>query len=253
MTCEDSPPDLTRELMRVLHRNSIARRAAGLLLLGSAALVAPAAAQTEGSDQGSFRVLIDGRPAGTEEFTIRQSGVGSAAQADATGRVEVRLATGDLVLASRMRGSGMQASPLTYQVDVGGDSPSKVIGNIASGRFSAKIVTASGEQMREYVASDGAVILDDGLAHHYHFLARRVRNGRVPILIPRENRQVMATVRDQGEERLEVAGATTSAYHLVVRPDGGDERHVWVDALNRVLKVEVPARGYIATRVQLPR
>ena len=91
------------------------------------------------------------------------------------------------------------------------------------------------------------------MAHHYYFLARRLRNGTVPVIIPRENRQVMATVRDQGEEQINVGGTSTAAYHLVVQPEGGDERHVWVDVLNRVLKVEIPARDYVATRVAAPR
>jgi hypothetical protein len=37
-----------------------------------------------------------------------------------------------------------------------------------------------------------------------------------------------------------------------VAPAGTDERHVWVDALGRVIKVEIPARGYVAVRSQIP-
>ena len=91
------------------------------------------------------------------------------------------------------------------------------------------------------------------MAHHYYFLAQRVRNGTVPILIPRENRQVMATVRDMGEEMVDIRGQRVSLFHLVVRPAGGEERHVWVDALNRVIRVDIPSRGYVATRTEVPR
>src|SRR5690606_15601273 len=90
------------------------------------------------------------------------------------------------------------------EVTVGGTSPRKIVGTIGNGRFSARIATPSGEQMREYVASSGATVLDDGVAHHYYFLARRMRNGRVPIIIPRENRQVMATVNDVGQETVTI-------------------------------------------------
>jgi hypothetical protein len=38
-----------------------------------------------------------------------------------------------------------------------------------------------------------------------------------------------------------------------VQPAGGTERHVWVDALNRVLRVDIPARGYRAERTRIPR
>ncbi|HEX5725934.1 MAG TPA: hypothetical protein VFX98_10750 [Longimicrobiaceae bacterium] len=213
---------------------------------------APAAAQAA-TDQGTFRVYVEGREVGTEEFSIRQSGSGSSAEFVATGRVSLRLPTGSLELTPRLRAAGVQADPTAYQVDVGGDSPRKIVGTIGEGRVSAKIVTASGEQLREYVASQGAVVLDEGVAHHYFFLAQRVRSGRVPVIVPRENRQVIATVTDRGQESVQIGSQAVMLYHLVVQPAGGGEQHVWVDALNRVLKVEIPQRGYLAVRTEIPR
>lgn len=224
---------------------------AALAALLPAAL--PLAAQTGAEDQGTFRVYVGGHPVGTEEFSIRQTGTGASAEIVATGRVSLVLPSGSLELAPRLRASGLRADPVAYEVAVGGDSPLRIVGQLGSGRFSARIVSPAGEQMREYVASAGATILDEGIAHHYYLLARRTRSGSVPVLIPRENRQVIATVEDLGEEQVEIAGATVSLYHLVVRPAGGEERHVWVDALSRVLKVEIPQRGYAAVRTEVPR
>ncbi len=136
---------------------------------------------------------------------------------------------------------------------VGGSSPSRTVGTVNGGRFSAKIVTPSGEQLREYVASNGAVVLDEGVAHHYYFLAQRTHQGRVPVIVPRENRQVIATVSSRGEESVRINGTTATLFHLVVHPQGGDEHHVWVDALNRVVRVEVPARAWRAERTRMPR
>jgi hypothetical protein len=75
----------------------------------------------------------------------------------------------------------------------------------------------------------------------------------VPVIVPRENRQVLATVTSSGEERVDVGGTAVSAFHLVVRLAGGGEHHVWVDALNRVLKVSIPERAYQAVRSEIPR
>ena len=218
----------------------------------SLCLAAPLAAQTGVVDAGTFRVSVDGRPAGTEEFSIRQTGSGTAAELTATGHVSVQLPSGTLDLTPRLRATGLQADPVSYQVDVGGSSPQRIVGSVASGRFSAKIVTGAGEQLREYVVSNGALVLDDGIAHQYYFLAQRGA-GRVPVIIPRENRQAVATVTRRGEEQTEVAGQQVRAYHLVVQVAGGPERHVWVDALNRVLKVEIPERAYMAVRAEVPR
>ena len=96
-------------------------------------------------------------------------------------------------------------------------------------------------------------MLEQGVAHHYYFLAQRTHQGRVPVIVPRENRQVMATVATRGEETVTIDGAQATLFHLVVHPAGGDEHHVWVDALNRVVRVEVPARAYRAERTRIPR
>ncbi|HEV2131084.1 MAG TPA: hypothetical protein VGR27_08275 [Longimicrobiaceae bacterium] len=222
-----------------------------LLLLGTA----PAAALAQGAmaDEGTFRVTVDGRNAGTEEFSIRQTGSGTSAEAVATGRVQLTLPTGSLELQTRLRGSGLQADPVAYEVSVGGDSPQRIVGTVGSGRFSARTVSATGERLREYVASSGAVVLDDAVAHHYYFLARRVRSGSVPIIIPRENRQVMATVTDRGEAPVNIGSTTVNLFHLVIQPAGAGERHVWVDALSRVIRVEIPERNYVAVRTEIPR
>src|SRR3954470_12675079 len=212
---------------------------------------APLAAQTV--DQGTFTVSVEGHEVGTEEFTITQSGSGTVAVTMATGRVDLRLPSGSLQLAPRLRAQGVGADPVQYQVDVGGDAPQRVVGTIGGGRVSAKIVTAAGEQLREYVASAGAVVLDEGVAHHYYFLATRTHSGRVPIIVPRENRQVMATVSSRGEESVQVGGRSARLFHLLVQPQGGAEADVWVDDLNRVIKVEIPARRYLAVRTELPR
>lgn len=222
-----------------------------VLPLAVFALAAPAAAQ--GSDTGTFRVYVDGREVGTEEFTITQVGSGTAQEVSATGRVRVRSPEGTLELDTRLGSRGIGSDPVDYQVVVGGSASSKIVGTVNGGRFSAKIVTPAGEQLREYLASTGAVVLDEGVAHHYYFLAQRTHGGRVPVIVPRENRQVMATVTNRGEERITVSGTPVTLFHLVVLPAGGAEHHVWVDALNRVLRVEVPSRSYRAERTAVPR
>jgi hypothetical protein len=216
-------------------------------------LASPIAAQTGAEDSGTFDISVNGRQVGTEQFSIQQSGAGSSAQYVATGHIQVLLPAGSLDLNSRLLASGFQAEPVKYDVTVGGDAPRRIVGTVGNGRFSASIITPAGEQLREYVASSGGTVLDEGIAHHYYFLARLTRNGRVPILVPRENRQAMAQVSDQGEQVMTIHGTEVTLYHLLVRPDGGEDRHVWVDALGRVIRVEIPDRNYLAVRTELPR
>jgi hypothetical protein len=230
-----------------------ALRSLALAALLGVGLALPAAAQTGASDAGTFLISVGGRQVGTEEFNIVQTGIGANSEVVATGRVRVQLPTGTVELTPRLRATGFQATPVSYEVTVGGGSaPRRVIVTVASGRVSARTLTSAGEQMREYLASPDAIVLDDGLAHQYYFLARRLRNGKIPIIIPRENRQVMATVSGQGEEQVQIGDQRVSLFHLVVTPADGDERHVWVDALGRVIKVQIPARNYVAVRSEIP-
>jgi hypothetical protein len=221
------------------------------LLLPALAAAVPAAAQTT-VDEGTFRVYVGDREVGTETFSIRQTGSGAVAVTMAAGKVDLRLPDGSLSLSPRLRAQGVGADPVQYQVDVSGDAPQRIVGTISDGRVSQKIVTGAGEQLREYVASSGAVVLDEGIAHHYYFLAQRTHSGRVPVIVPRENRQVVATVTNRGEEPVTVAGRSVRLFHLVVQPQGGAATDVWVDDLNRVIRVEVPARQYRAVRDSLP-
>lgn len=211
-------------------------------------LAAPAVAQTDASDAGRFEVSVQGRPAGSEEFSIEQAGTGNNAEIQATSKVRLTLPSGSLVLDTRLRASGLDAQPVSYEASLGGTASRKLVGTLSGGRFSSRTFSAGGEQLREYVASSSAVVLDDHVAHHYYFVARRVRNGQIPVIMPRDNRQVMATVKTEGEGPLNVGGTNVNAYHLVIQPAGGDARHVWVDALGRVLKVEIPAQRYLAVR-----
>ena len=65
-------------------------------------------------------------------------------------------------------------------------------------------------------------------------------------------RQVQATLSGPVSDQISIGGSTVSARRVTVQPAGGDERHVWIDAEGRVLRVEIPARRYVAVRSALP-
>lgn len=228
-----------------------------LAVLAAVALAVPlpAAAQTVTLDEGSFRVSAGGKEIGTETFSIRQNGSGEDAVIIAVGRVVLDAAQGPQQVNAELQVAGRTLRPAAYEVRVQGGGTERITGRMVGGRFSAQIVSAAGESMREYLAGDGAILVDEGVAHHYYFLARRVEGGsaRVPVIIPRQNRQVTAQVRVTGSERIAVAGRSLDARRLSVTPAGAGERLVWVDEQGRVLRVEIPGSDYTAQRVELPR
>lgn len=211
--------------------------------------------QTVSLDEGSFRLSIQGREVGTETFSIRQNGTGEAAVIIAVGRVVLDAERGPQEVSSELQVGGRTLRPAAYEVRVEGSGAERITGRVVGSRFSAQIVSPAGESMREYLAGDGAVLADDGVAHHYYFLARRVEGNtaRLPIIIPRQSRQVVAQIAVTEDVRVKVGGSELSARRISVTPAGGQVRQVWVDPQNRVLRVEIPAAGFIATRVDTPK
>lgn len=211
-------------------------------------------AQTTTVDEGVFRILSGGAEVGMETFSIKRNGSGEGAVTIAQGRIVLDRARDGEEVTTALEVSGPALRPAAYQVTVRGDDQQKIYGRLVGGRFRAQILSSAGEMMREYLAGEGALVVDDGVAHQYYFLAQRpdVERFTVPIIVPRQNRQVSAQVTSRGSESVEVAGRSVQARHLVVEPSGGATGHVWVDAQGRVLRVDVPDRSYSAVRTALP-
>jgi hypothetical protein len=217
-------------------------------------LAAPAAAQTVTLDEGSFRISVAGREVGTEVFSIRQNGSGENAVIIAVGRVVLDGDKGPQQLSSELQVAGNTLRPAAYEVKVQGAGAEQIKGRVVGGRFSAQIVSPAGEMMREYLAGDGAVVADEGVAHQYYFLARRAdaRSARVPVIIPRLNRQVVAQVAFGGADKIAIAGRSYEAQKYTISAAGTPTREVWTDAEGRVLRLEVPERKFVAQRVAAP-
>ena len=231
------------------------RSTLGPLMVALASATAPATLSGQGAviDRGSFRLTVAGQEVGTETFTIRQDGTGPTAITVAQGTVTLDTGSVAQELTSWLRLSPGGGRAAEYRLNIQGSAHEQLTGAMAGGRFSARIVSPAGEMMREYLASDGAVVVDEGIAHQYYFLAQRAgsTSARIPVLVPRESRQVMVTVTPSGSQALDVAGRRIEARHLVVSASGRATQEVWVDAEGRVLRVSVPSSGFVATRTSM--
>jgi len=217
--------------------------------LGAAA---PSAAQVVTVDEGSFTVTRNGQPAGREEFRIRRTPAGGGGEYEYVASATVSLGDRRLTPDLRVDANG---APIAYHLEMktGPRLEEHLTGQVGRGRFSAQMKSPRGESTREYVVADGALVLDDDVYHQYYFLAQSGRSGPVPVVVPRRNVQVTMRVERQGTESLQVGGRAIDATHLVVGEPGAAERHVWVDAEGRVLKVALPTSGTIALRDEPPR
>jgi hypothetical protein len=212
-------------------------------------------AQVTTVDEGSFTIFRGGaRPAdriGQESFTIRRTRGpgGDVVVANAT----VTFDTEHIAPALR---TDTSFSPLAYQVEVRtGNDVERLRGRIGGGRFSAQLKTAKGESSKEYIVSDGALILDDDVFHQYYFLVQRARGGSatIPVVIPRRNTQETMRIQAGANEQVRVGTSSVEARHYTIQEPTGATRQVWADAQGRILKVQLDAGNITAIRDELPR
>lgn len=227
-------------------------RPAILTACAAFALAAPVlSAQVTTVDEGSFSITRGGERIGREEFTIRRT-PGAEGQPVLVASATVAYDQRRIAPALRTDSAG---APIAYALEVraGTEVQEQLKGAVGRGRFSAVTRTPRGESAREYIVTDGALILDDEVFHQYYFVARAARAGGIPIVVPRRSAQVVMRIEDEGATTVTIAGRALPARRLTLREPGGATRAILVDAQGRVLQVELPATGVIATRDDPPR
>lgn len=223
------------------------------LALFAAVIHAPAVnAQTDTLDLGRFNIRVAGQHVGEESFLIRRTGTGANAETIARG--DITLTSDGAQITSTLQLAGSTLQPAAYELEVQGEDSQTIRARAIRGRFSANIISPTGENQREYLVSQGAIVVDEGVAHHHYFIARAVKSGtaRIPIVVPRANRQIFAEVTVTGTETLVIAGTEIEARRISVRPSNGPERLVWADDQDRILRLEIPDQQYVAERTAPP-
>lgn len=214
--------------------------------VGTSGLVA----QSVVVDEGAFTLTVNGRAAGTERFTIRRAGVGDDAIVIANAVVQLDEGSGSTELRPLLEATPLDDASGNYQLKVSGTENAEISVRLAGRRYVSRLHTEVGEEEREYLARPGTRILEEGVAHHYYFVRTAREGARIPAILPRARRQVQLTVSAPSEEEIRV-GAIRVQARKVTLSAGDDVRHVWFDAQGRVLRVEIPATGYVAVREDL--
>lgn len=243
-------------------RRSTVHRARRLVHAAAASLLplflasAVASAQGVVVDQGTFAVSLRGLPAGTEEFTIRRAGLAREDALFATATVNLQRDGARQQLRSLLRANPTDGVPkcegsdLCYQVDVDGVGAMSLRLGLSGRRYVARIVDSVGEEIREFPAAPQTRVLEMDVAHLYYFL-RDVREGsETPVLMPSVRSRATLRSGSWSDEQI-LLGANVIQARRIEFSAGEDRRIVWFDRLGRVVRVSVPARGYLAERTDL--
>lgn len=214
------------------------------------ALVAGALASTELAaqvvvvDEGTFIVTRGGRTVGREEFTIRTTPgpAGSMYVAQGNGTRDNRRLTSAL-------SSDATGHPVRYSMEVRREASidESLVAQVVSGQLLIRSRTPRGESEHQLVIDPGAILVDDEVWHQHLFVVRAAAAGVAFVVIPRRNVQQRWRVAEEGLDTLEIGGRRAPSRRLVVRPEGGGERYIWLDASGRILRIAI-AGGPEATR-----
>jgi hypothetical protein len=223
-----------------------------LLLCSSIHLATSAVAGGQQSavvDEGTFTITRNGAPVGREAFRI--------VRAPAPGG-QVFRASGTTVIGDRRiqpsLGTDSLGVPVSYEAKVTekGVTVQSVRGSGRPGRFGVVSRLANGsESAREYVLSNGALLLDENVFHHFYFIPVG-SHSRAAVIVPRTGSQEQFTIAAHGAEPVEIAGTRVPGRRYSITGEKGG-RDVWVDQRGRLLKVSIPEQGLVALRDDPPR
>ncbi|MEX2180358.1 MAG: hypothetical protein WD801_16705 [Gemmatimonadaceae bacterium] len=215
--------------------------------------LAPGAALAQASalvDEGTFQVSRNGSPIGREAFSI----VRSPAPGGQVFLAKGTSAIGDRTLTTAL-GTDSAGVPVTYEsmLRERGAITEQTKGRGRPGRFSVLVQTRSGEAAREFVLSNGALLLDDDVFHQLYFVAIAGQHAEFVVVTPGNPQPERFRVEPRGTQAVEIAGLRITGRRFALQGPAGDVREVWLDAAGRLLKVSIPDRGLVALRDDPPR
>lgn len=201
-------------------------------------------------DEGSFRIVLAGREVGTESFSIRRAGIGRDDALFANGTIELGSSVDREEIDPLLRAIPPDGVVAGYQVRVRGRNALEFQLTQVGNRYVSFARSPLGDEEREYPARSTTRILERDVAHHYYFLRDAREGDRLHVIEPRSRTQTTLTIERRTDDQILLDGRPTEARRVEMSVDD-QTRTVWYDRLGRVLRVEIPALGYVAVRTDL--
>lgn len=233
-------------ILPFLRPGRLARPALATILL----VPMPGAAQQSGLvDEGTFMVSRNGAPIGRESFRI----VRAPAPGGQVYQARSQSALGGDRLTTIL-GTDSTGAPVTYEAELSRDGRmvERARGSGNARRFTVLVQTKNGEASREYVLTNGALLVDDDVIHQFHFVGLALA-AEYDIIAPRATGQTRFRLEQRGTETLEIGRSRVESRRYALIEAGGSAREVWLDRQGRLLKVALPEKSLVAVRDDPPR
>lgn len=198
-------------------------------------------------DRGTFHLTVNGTAVATEEFEVRKSGSGAAVLTGARGKVTFR---NGRTIETSLWARGPELTVNDYRASIAGDERRMVVLGRVGNRLEARTSAEWGEELREYRASPATVLLEEDIAHHYFLLASLVTDQRTSVhaISPLTEAEAELPVISRTDETITLGGERVGT--TKIRIGAGDAaRELWFDSAGRLMRLSVPARGFLAERL----
>ena len=151
-------------------------------------------------------------------------------------------------------GTDSTGAPVSYDAELSRDGRlvEKARGSGNARRFTVLVQTRNGEASREYVLTNGALLVDDDVIHQFHFVGLALASA-YDIITPRATGQGRFTLESRGVETIDIGRTRVSSVRYALVEAGGSAREIWLDQRGRLLKVALPDRSLIAVRDDPPK
>jgi hypothetical protein len=206
-------------------------------------------------DQGTFSLLFEAHPIGTERFKIHATGNNIAAEAEI--EIKTNQSGQPITLKSSPRlVLNQQWEPQTYVVNQKGNPEFHLEVDFRKSPAQSRLRLASAKEddARDFVLTKDVLIVEDNVVHHYQLLVNRFllkpdKQQTFNAYIPQEATPGVLTIQDMGSEEVKFAGRQETLRHLSVSTDIA-RVDLWVDDHQRLQRLFIPASQLEAVRTK---
>jgi hypothetical protein len=190
-------------------------------------------------DKGKFRILLDGQPVGTEEFSISPNGKEWLAR----GSTEIRLPGGPATQVSARLTVLPNGTPVRYEWSAQGQKKASAAVEFQGGtaKMTLRLEDAQPFVQELSFGTPRVLVLDNNIYHHYAILARLYDwNAKgvqtFSVLIPQDMTPGSITAESAGTQTLD-----GSALELLRARTPDLELNLYLDANHRLVRLTVPS------------
>jgi hypothetical protein len=232
--------------------NRVPRRPKAVCILLLFTGIAVAAQKKAGTEEGEFRIRVNGEEIGREKFVIAASEDG----ASSTSLLEFRT-PGDerkkVQMETRLE-MNARFTPTSYQLKSDVDGKKGAINGIFSpNQAMFEYIGSSTPRKSGVLVGTEFTVLDSNIFHHFIFLARLFKFGdrekvqKFEVVIPQEPDSGVLRLSETGRETIRVGRKKTETHQLQV-DSGAMKMMMWVDSHRVVYRISVPSKGIEVVR-----